>query len=199
MPGAGAQGRVRPALTSCRTAKALRLQAGPLPSSSVCLSPPPMSLQDPRLAARALSEPRTPSSSPDPEPRLQRAVFQEGTRGQGKDVSLGITIQPTSSIKPGPHTPPRACSRGCGPHTWGGQGRTQRPEPPAPTKGAQVKETLHTEAWPAQQTRLLCKVVCLPDGPCDRAGHLGSQAPHLRPGFRPAYLTNVHKPPALPS
>lgn len=101
---------------------------------------PSMSLQDTHLGARALSEARMTSSSPDPESRLERAFFQEDTRGQGKDVSLGITIQPMSGIKPGPPTPPRAYNRGCGPHTWGGQCRTRCPEPPAPTKGAQPVE-----------------------------------------------------------
>ena len=153
--GSGAGGLGWGQCVSCLDQR-LRLQVVSLcPRLPCACLLPSMSLQDTRLRARALSEARMTSSSPDPESRLQRAFFQEDTRGQGKDVSLGITIQPMRGIKPGPPTPPRAHNRGCGPHTWGGQCRTRCPESPAPTKGAQPVETAHRGlARPADEAAL---------------------------------------------
>lgn len=103
-------------------------------------------------------------------------------------MSLGITSQLTSGIKPGPPTPARAQSRGCGPHTRGRHCRTRRPEPPAPTKGTQPAETL--EAGPGPPSRQGCPAQGSPPRrvvwPCRT---------HLRPDSRPAFLTSVREAP----
>ena len=130
----------------------LRLQAVSLCLRLPCayLSPS-VSLQDTRLGAMALREARTTSSSPDPEPRPQRA-FSSQVPGRARDVSVGppVSLLVASNLSPSTHpahaqhTPSTCPEQGCGTRPRGGHCRPGRP----------ARGDSGSEAWPTQQTRL---------------------------------------------
>ena len=173
----------------------LRLQAVSLCLRLPCayLSPS-VSLQDTRLGARALREARTTSSSPDPEPRPQRA-FSSQVPGRARDVSVGppVSLLVASNLSPSTHpahaqhtpsTRPAHSQSRAAAHARGAGSAGQ---------GAQPAETLEARPGPPSKGCPLSGL--LPDGPRGRAGRLGSQAPHLRPDSRPAFLTSVREAP----
>ena len=103
-----------------------------------------------------------------------------------------------SNLGPPPHHVPITGAAG---HTRGAGSAGRGAQSPQPPPRVHSPWRLHTEAWPVQQTRLLCEVVCLPDGPRGRASQMWAARLHIcdpAPGLC-VLRTSVSSPPHCPS